>query len=234
MDEPRYAIYFVPPADSALYRFGSTFLGYDCYSGSDLGWPEDAGLDAQEWAALTREPRRYGFHATLKAPFRLRSGIGEGDLTSELSRFAALPRIPAVIEPVIRSLGGFIAVVPAVPSVALDRLAGDCVTAFDRFRRPLASAERFRRLDVGLSPRQIANLDQWGYPYVFDEFRFHLTLTGPLDLGRRAQIAALLQARFEQGDARSHAPIVCLALVRQDAPSSQFHVICQAELTVLR
>jgi putative phosphonate metabolism protein len=234
MDEPRYAIYFVPSADSALYRFGSTFLGYDCYDGNDLGWPDDAGLDARAWAELTREPRRYGFHATLKAPFRLRSGIGERDLTTELSRFAALPRTPAVIEPVIRSLGRFIAVVPVVPSAAVDRLAGDCVTAFDRFRRPLASAERLRRLDAGLSPRQIANLDQWGYPYVFDEFRFHLTLTGPLDLGRRAQIAALLQARFEQGDARSHVPVARLALLRQDAPSSPFHVVCQAELTILR
>jgi putative phosphonate metabolism protein len=234
MEEPRYAIYFVPAADSALYRFGSTFLGYDCYAGNDLGWPEDAGLDARAWAELTREPRRYGFHATLKAPFRLRSGSGEEDLTTELSRFAALPRTPGVIEPVIRPLGRFIAVVPVVANAAVDRLAGDCVAAFDRFRRPLASAERLRRLDAGLSPRQIANLDQWGYPYVFDEFQFHLTLTGPLDLGRYAQIAALLQARFEQEEARSPVPITRLALVRQDAPSSWFHVVRQVELTILR
>jgi len=234
MDEPRYAIYFVPPAGSALYRFGSTFLGYDCYAGDAIGWAEEVGLDAREWAELTREPRRYGFHATLKAPFRLRSGIGERDLTTELGRFAALPREPAVIEPGIRSLGRFIAVVPVVSSAAVDRLAADCVTAFDRFRRPLTPAERLRRLSTGLSERQIANLDQWGYPYVFDEFQFHLTLTGPLGLERRASIAALLQARFEQGDARGHVPIAQLALMRQHAPSSPFHVVCQVALTMLR
>jgi putative phosphonate metabolism protein len=230
MDEPRYAIYFVPPAGSDLYRFGSTFLGYDCYAGDDLGWPADAGLDARAWAGLTREPRRYGFHATLKAPFRLRSEFGETDLAEELRRFAARARTPAAIEPVIRSLGRFIAVVPAEPSAAVDRLADDCVTAFDQFRRPLTADERLKRSDGGLSDRQTANLDRWGYPYVLEEFRFHLTLTGPLDVEQRASITALLQERFDRMNGRDRVPIARLALVRQDAPSEPFRVVCQAAL----
>lgn len=230
MDEPRYAIYFVPPAGSDLYRFGSTFLGYDCYAGDDLGWPEDVGLDARAWAELTREPRRYGFHATLKAPFRLRSEFRETDLAGELRRFAAWPRTPAAIEPVIRSLGRFIAVVPAEPSAAANRLAADCMTAFDGFRRPLTADERLKRLDGGLSDRQIANLDRWGYPYVLDEFRFHLTLTGPIDVERHASIVASLQARLDRMNARDRVPIAQLALVRQDAPSAPFRVVCQAPL----
>jgi putative phosphonate metabolism protein len=230
MDEPRYAIYFVPPANSDLYRFGSTFLGYDCYTGDDLGWPADAGLDAQAWAEVTRAPRRYGFHATLKAPFRLRPEFRETDLTAALRRFAARPRTRAAIEPVIRSLGEFVAVVPTELGAAVNRLAADCVTAFDGFRRPLAADERLKRLDAGLSDRQVANLDRWGYPYVLDEFRFHLTLTGPLDGARRASVAALLQARFDRINGRNHLPIAQLALVRQDAPSAAFRVVCQAEL----
>ena len=71
MDEPRYALYFVPPADSALYRFGAGFLGYDCYTGERLRHPQDIALIASEWEQFTHEPRKYGFHATLKAPFRL-------------------------------------------------------------------------------------------------------------------------------------------------------------------
>src|SRR5215471_9339235 len=71
MDEPRYAIYFVPPADCALYRFGAGVLGYDCYTGERLRHPQYIALSASEWAQLTHEPRKYGFHATLKAPFRL-------------------------------------------------------------------------------------------------------------------------------------------------------------------
>src|ERR1700687_4123026 len=133
MGEPRFAIYFVPPADSDLHRFGAGFLGYDCYTGRDLGYGQDIEIGASEWAELTREPRRYGFHATLKAPFRLRPELKEADLAAELCRFAALPRPVPAIEPVVQSLGRFIAIVPADTSTQLDRLAADCVTAFDKF-----------------------------------------------------------------------------------------------------
>src|SRR5262249_29238946 len=132
MDEPRYALYFVPPADTALYRFGAGFLGYDCYTGERLRHPQDITLTASEWDQLTHEPRKYGFHGTLKAPFRLLRPFTEMDLAAELERFAAIPRTLPAIEPAIRSLARFIAVVAAKPSVALDRLAADGVMAFDR------------------------------------------------------------------------------------------------------
>ena len=82
MDEPRYAIYFVPPAACGLYRFGAGFLGYDCYTGESLRHPQGIALTASEWAQLTREPRKYGFHATLKAPFHLLPPLTEADLTA--------------------------------------------------------------------------------------------------------------------------------------------------------
>src|SRR5262249_23377713 len=159
MDEPRYAIYFVPPAESALYRFGAGFLGYDCYTGESLPHPQDVALAAPEWDALTREARKYGFHATLKAPFRLLPPFGEADLTAELERFAAIPRTLPEIKPIVQSLAGFIAVVADTPSLDLDRLAADAVMAFERFRRPPSSHEREQRLGAGLSERQTDNLD---------------------------------------------------------------------------
>src|SRR5262249_3852085 len=209
MDEPRYAPYFVPPADSPLHCVGAGFLGYDCYTGERLRHPQDITLTASEWEQLTHEPRKYGFHATLKAPFRLLPPFTEMDLAAELERFAAIPRTLPAIEPAIRSLARFIAVVAAKPSVALDRLAADGVMAFDRFRRPLTSHEREHRLGAGLSERQIENLDRWGYPYVFEDFRFHLTLTGPIDADRRGSVLALLQARFDDingGDSPPRTP----------------------------
>src|SRR6266536_3747053 len=234
MDEPRYAIYFVPPADTALYRFGAGFLGYDCYTGESLPHPEDTGLTASEWVQLTREPRQYGFHATLKAPFRLLPPFTEMDLTAELERFAAIPRTLPAIEPAIQALARFIAVVAAAPSMALDRLAADGVMAFDRFRRPLTSREREQRLGAGLSERQIENLDRWGYPYVFEDFRFHMTLTGPLDTDRRRSILALLLARFTDINGGQSLPIAQLALVRQDARSTPVRIVGQAALTAAR
>jgi putative phosphonate metabolism protein len=233
MEVPRFAIYFVPPAGSDLYRFGAGFLGYDCYACADLGYPHDAGIGASEWAELTREPRRYGFHATLKAPFHLRPASTEADLVATLRRLAALPRSVVMIEPVIKSLGRFIAIVPANTSTTLDRLAADCVTAFDEFRRPLAPRERRKRLAAGLSDRQIGNLDRWGYPYVFDEFRFHMTLSGPVDADLRDSMVAILRARFDQINGRDPLPITQVALVRQNAETTPFQVICQAELNAL-
>ena len=103
MDEPRYAIYFVPPAACGLYRFGAGFLGYDCYTGESFRPPQDIALSGSEWAQLTREPRKYGFHATLKAPFHLLPPFTEADLTAELERFAAIPRTLPAIEPAIIS-----------------------------------------------------------------------------------------------------------------------------------
>jgi putative phosphonate metabolism protein len=234
MADPRFAIYFVPPAGSDLYRFGAELLGYDCYTGEDLGYPQGAGIGASEWAELTREPRRYGFHATLKAPFRLGAASSEADLIAKLHQFAALPRAAVTIAPVIQSLGQFIAIVPADTSAQLNRLAADCVTAFDEFRRPLGPQERRRRLAAGLSARQTENLDRWGYPYVFDEFRFHMTLSGPLDAARRDATVALLRACFDRIKGGASLPIAKVALVRQDAETAPFRVVCQTALSTLR
>lgn len=234
MDDARYAIYFVPPAGSDLYRFGAVFLGFDCYTGADLGCPDDIELDAQEWAELTSEPRKYGFHATLKAPFHLAPSLTAADLIAELQRFAAVPRVLPAIAPAIQSLGRFIAIVPDERSEEVDRLAADCVMGFDQFRRPLIAQEKDRRLGAGLTPGQVRNLDRWGYPYVFDDFRFHMTLTGPIAAERREAIVALLQARFSRVNGNGALPVARVVLVRQDAPSERFRVACQAELTLRR
>src|SRR5262245_61120389 len=126
---PRYAIYFVPAADSPLYRFGSSVLGYDCHTGADVCRPDDLATDVLEWSRLTQEPRQYGFHATLKAPFRLSSSSNESQLTSALENFAALGRVVSAITPDIRMLSGFIAIVPQRPRPRVDALAVYCVTS---------------------------------------------------------------------------------------------------------
>jgi hypothetical protein len=229
MDEPRFAIYFVPPADTPLYRFGATFIGYDYYVGGDLE-PPNVGLDIARWTELTQAPRTYGFHATLKAPFRLASTAREDDLLAEFHKFAATPRAIPALDPVVRWLGQFIAIVPATASPTIDLLAADCVTAFERFRRPLDARERHNRLGAGLSRRQIENLDRWGYPYVHEDFRFHMTLTGQVAADRRGDILALLQAHFAATVGAAPVPVSQMALLCQDAPSTRFRVICSAAL----
>jgi putative phosphonate metabolism protein len=227
---PRFAIYFVPGADTALYRFGASVLGYDCYTGEDVERLRDGGLTQEEWAALTAEPRRYGFHATLKAPFRLKAEIDHEDLLAGVRTLAAaMPTVPT-LEPVVGLIGGFVAIVPTIRSPALDQLAADCVTAFERFRLPLTAQERERRLAAGLSPPEAANLDRFGYPHVLKEFRFHMTLTGRIGPDRRAAIHALLQNAFIRACGYETIRLNRLTLVRQDHPDGAFRVIGHAAL----
>lgn len=226
---PRYAIYFVPPADSALYRFGASLLGYDAFAGTRVPFADGIEAQAGGWSDVTTEPRKYGFHATLKAPMRLAAGRSEAELTSAVHEFLLTPREIPEMKPVVRAIGSFVAIVPDTPSPALQKLADDCVIAFDSFRAPLAPEDRARRNVAALTEQQIKYLDRWGYPYVFGEFRFHMTLTGPLPAGQRDSILPILQARLAALDIRS-LRIGEAALLRQNNADSGFTVIAHAPL----
>ena len=228
--KPRYALYFVPAADTALYRFGAAAIGYDCFTGTDIATFDPLPVDARTWHELTNEPRRYGFHATLKAPFHLAAGRTQAELTAEFAAFARAIDAGPAIEPAVHLVQRFVAVVPASANADIGRLAATCVTHFDGFRAPLTEAERNRRLASHLTARQIEHLEHWGYPYVFDEFRFHMTLTGALAADRQALMLAYLRDRFAGSRGERQIPIDRLALTRQDGPDARFVVICEAAI----
>lgn len=226
---PRYAVYFVPPADSLLYRFGASLLGYEVFTGQPLPFAEGIEAEIADWKQLTTDPRKYGFHATLKAPISIKSEDTEDQLLEAVQEFARTPRIIPVINPVVRAIGGFIAIVPETPSADLQRLAGDCVTAFDEFRAPLTAEDRKRRVSSALTERQLAHLDRWGYPYVLEEFRFHMTLTGSIQAERHATALDCLQERFSALNLYTVA-IDRIAVLCQDDPASGFKIILTVPL----
>ncbi|MGY4500471.1 hypothetical protein ACVWYH_004402 [Bradyrhizobium sp. GM24.11] len=134
---PRYAIYFAAGADHALSRFGAELLGYDAYTGDDVSFPQAALDVAPDWHDITTDPRRYGYHGTLKAPMALAPGRTEAELKAACATFAEKARPMPVIRLVVDTISGFIAVIPAEPVDALQQLAADCVRDFDSFRPPL-------------------------------------------------------------------------------------------------
>ncbi|WP_298885964.1 DUF1045 domain-containing protein [uncultured Bradyrhizobium sp.] len=223
-DFPRYAIYFAAGADHALSRFGAELLGYDAYTGDELPFPNDALRAAPDWRDITADPRKYGFHGTLKAPMALVSGKTEAELVAACATFAGKARPIPVIRPIVDSISGFIAVIPAEPVDALQELAADCVRDFDSFRPPLTAQDRARRRPEKLSERQREYLDRWGYPYVMEEFRFHMTLTGRLDSERRGPILEMLRARFA-GLGLETLDIDRLTLFKQDDAKARFRII---------
>jgi len=227
----RYALYYVPSAASALYRFGASMIGYDAYAACDLPFPEAPLQSFPDWSSMTKEPRIYGFHATLKAPFALADGASEADVLAAFGAFAQTPRAIPQIAPVVRAIGRFIAIVPDTSVAELNSLAADCVRAFDHLRAPLTEHDRNRRLKSPLTANQIALLDRWGYPYVFEEFRFHMTLTGALDDAARGPALTFLQAQFA-ALALDNLAIGSLTLLRQEG-SNRFVIVKQAELTAV-
>jgi hypothetical protein len=179
---------------------------------------------AEKRIAQTIVAQRYGYHATLKAPFRLRDGLTlEGDLVPSIMDFCATHTAALVPSADIHRIGGFWALTPGAPAPALHALADDVVQAFDRFRAEPTEAEIARRNPEHLSARQRELLDRWGYPYVFDEFRFHITLTDEL-IGEQLHTAgAELHAEFAP-HLGADLPISVLALFVEPEPGADFVV----------
>lgn len=227
---PRYAIYFAAGADHALSRFGAELLGYDAYTGNEMPFPHEPLRTAPDWRDITADPRKYGFHGTLKAPMALAPGRTEAELKAACAIFAEKARPMPVIRPVVDTISGFIAIIPAEPVGALQQLAADCVRDFDSFRPALTAEDRARRKPEKLTERQRNYLDRWGYPYVMEEFRFHMTLTGRLDAERRGPILEMLRARFATLDLET-LTIDRIALFRQEDAASRFRIIGEWALT---
>lgn len=162
-----------------LWRAGCRWLGRDPVSGADLEQPFVAGFASDALRELTAVPRRYGFHATLKAPFVMADGMSHDELYAELATFARSVKPFTLPQLELERMGSFLALCLSQPDEQLDTLATECVARFDRFRQLPTSEEQARR-GSGLSENRKALLDQWGYPYVMDEWRFHMTLTGAI------------------------------------------------------
>lgn len=220
----RYCIYVVP--EGPLYDRGADWLGWDSVAGRDRTPPELPGLSAPA-ATLTRRPRKYGFHGTVKPPFRLAAGADPEVLRAALDRFCA-GRAPVALDGLaVAPMGRFVALRPEGPTDALAALAGDTVRALDAFRDPPTEAEIASRTGPGLTERQASMLARWGYPFVMDEFRFHLTLTGPLEAPTDA--ARILTAHFD--DVLSRPMVICSLALLGEAADGRFHVLHRSALS---
>ena len=199
----RYAVYFTPADGTALARFGAIVLGREVTTHKERRNPDaaiaahsDTGsgvktttgrnedivpfADASLWRRYTEKPAHYGFHATIKAPFELAADCTAAELLSELSSFCANQPAIALTDLAPTSLQAFTALtLPTQPNELIE-LAADVVKHFEPYRQELTSADRQRRQIATLSPSQLDNLEHYGYPYIFDDFQFHMTLSDAL------------------------------------------------------
>jgi putative phosphonate metabolism protein len=186
----RHAIYYTPSPASDLHHLGSAWLGRDALTCEAVPQPD------RRLASLVAAPRRYGLHATLKPPFRLKDRVQVASFDSAISRLAFQHERFLAPALKLKILSGFLALVPSAVCKPLDNLAAGCVQHLDDFRSPPGEAELHLRRAAVLTPRQERLLLRWGYPYVLEEFRFHITLTGRLSNEEASFVRPLAEQHF--------------------------------------
>ncbi|MCX7378764.1 MAG: DUF1045 domain-containing protein [Alphaproteobacteria bacterium] len=215
----RVALYYAPPIEDPLHAAASTWLGRDAETNAPKRQP-----DLPNIAAITEDARGYGFHATLKAPFRLAEGVHWNSFVEAVEHVAAGIR-PFDLPPLaVQDLHGFLALRETQQSHALQALADLCVAGVDHLRAPLSEAELAKRRKNGhLPPAQEALLQRWGYTYVFGEFFFHMTLTRRLTAPEKD---LYLPAATDFFDPILEQPrrVTDIALFTQAAPGAPFTI----------
>jgi putative phosphonate metabolism protein len=232
MSEARYAIYFAPAEESELDRVCSAILGRCASTGTALQQPAIPGIEPARLAELTASPRHYGLHATLKPPFFLAKPHDEAALLECVDLIAAKMRPFDLPGLELSILGSFLALTMTVSCPELEDLARICVTIPDHFRRPPAPEELARRRAKGLTPNQERLLGLWGYPYVLEEMRFHLTLTGNIpDPQERETLRAALNPLLAPVLDKP-VPVRDICVFRQACLEEQFTVLRRFPLQI--
>ncbi|MBY0335477.1 MAG: DUF1045 domain-containing protein [Acetobacteraceae bacterium] len=212
----RIALYWAPEPDDPLHKAGSAWLGRDAETGATLTQPAIPGHDIAE---LTADPRGYGLHATLKPPFR---PTGAYEAVRDAALAFAARTAPFALPPLsVQDLKGFLALRENAPCAPLHALADAAVAALDAWRTPPDEADLARRRKGGLTPRQDTHLLKWGYPHVFEDWRFHVTLTRRLGPEEREAVTAAATRHFE-GIARVPRRVTSVCLFTQAAPGAPF------------
>ena len=219
----RFAIYYAPAESSPLSRLAASWLGRDAFRGPCPPETVLNGFTGEVWRAATADPRVYGFHATLKPPFRLSDPATEPDLFRGLQDFAATQRSFEAPCLKVSPLSAFLALTLSEPCPTFEALAADCVREFDSFRAPPTDEELARRRISRLSARQIEYLHRWGYPYVMDEWRFHMTLTSSLESPLLQTVQVHLEDLFSPY-CRAPLMVDSICLFEQPGPGQPFHV----------
>jgi len=219
----RYAIYYAPRAETPLWRKTAAWLGRDAYTGETRQRPRLAGLDGLDLDDLTADPRGYGFHATLKAPFELAVGVAESELLSAAAAFVAR-QSPFEASMAPAALGRFLAFRLQATTTPMQDLHAACVRDFEPFRAPLSDHDLARRRKAPLTAEQDARLAAWGYPYLFEDFRFHMTLTGQIrDETLRARVLEALRDHFA-AETGPH-PFDGIAVFKQADRAQPFNIV---------
>jgi len=228
----RHAAYFAPAPKSQAWDLGSQWLGRCAHQGVSLEQPQIGNFNVELFEKLTRTPRLYGWHATLKAPFELNSKARPEELHDAFAQLARSTVSAFHLPLKLVEMGDFLALVPSQSSPELQKFAEDCVQQLHTLALPLSEAELQRRTGTGLTARQTALLLEWSYPFVMDQFQFHMTLSGSLK-----NVDPLLRLDLKTAAQEWFAPLLqhgiaidAVTWFSQDHPKGNFRWVDRFEL----
>jgi len=190
----RHAAYYAPPQQSRLAQLGAQWLGRCAQSRRAMPQPDFPQCAAGILRGYTAAAARYGWHATMKAPFALKPGLEMDAIPAAFKAFAQDQTALTLPPLTLRHMGDYLALVPEAPSGAMQALAFDCVRALHPLAKPLSDPQIAQRRTTPLTPAQDAMLLQWGYPFVGDAFQWHMTLTGSLNKLTASEVQGLQEA----------------------------------------
>ena len=226
----RYAVYFAPNVEQQWWADASQWLGRCAVSQQLNVQPLIAGVSAKRFAELTEHPRRYGFHATMRAPFVLTSQYQPTDLIDRVNMLCrdvkpfVLPRLQVTL------MDQFLALVPERHAAQVTLLEEQCVKVLNDCAEPLGPEELSRRRSAGLSAQEDALLLRWGYPYVLERYRFHCSLTGSLAKASPKEVSALTQAAHQHFDHLPPCVFDALAIFVEPTRGADFVLLQQCPL----
>jgi Protein of unknown function (DUF1045) len=226
----RCAVYFAPTVHSDWWQAGSQWLGRCAATGASYAPVNIHGVTPDAFQACTADPRRYGWHATLKAPFALAPGHSLATLRTAMRALA--DTLPAFDMPPLRvsTQGQFLALRPEGDLTRINATAAACATQLHALAQPLNATELARRRQAPLTPEQDRLLLEWGYPWVLEHFQFHLSLTGPLGAVTPDVQAALTQAAQARFEALPVCRFAHIALFVEPHAGADFEWVEQMEL----
>ncbi len=193
----RHAAYYAPPQHARLAQLGAQWLGRCAQSKSAVPQPDFPHISAAALREYTAAAARYGWHATLKAPFALQSGLEIAAIPAAFKALAQTQKTLTLPPLTLRNMGDYLALVPDGPSGALQDLAFECVRALHPLAKPLSDEQIAQRRRTPLTPAQDTMLLQWGYPFVGDAFQWHMTLTGSLQGLAQSEVHKLWEAAMD-------------------------------------
>ncbi len=194
----RYAIYYAPSENSELDLFGKCLLGWDPYKGVETTKSDLSKLPSfKKFSSLVLTPKQYGFHGTIKAPFKLKNEYTYNDLENKVREISKQIHSFYFDQLIIKKLGNFIGLIPT-NNLKVNAVSNKFVEELDYLRDELSESEIKKRKPHKLTSNQKQMLFKWGYPYVFDEFKFHLTLTSKLNVVEIDDVLRSLQNILKQ------------------------------------